>query len=83
MSIRLDRVRIFTYINDMQTVSELNTFRKSALSADMSDDEITALITELAKNPDAGDEIAGTGGCRKLRFALKSNTRVRAAARVS
>jgi hypothetical protein len=59
----------------MQTVSELNSFRKSALSADMLDDEITALINYLAKNPDAGDEITGTGGCRKLRFALKSNNK--------
>jgi hypothetical protein len=59
----------------MQTVSELISFRKSATAAGMTDDEIAALITYLAKNPDAGDEIQGTGGCRKLRFAVSANNK--------
>lgn len=33
----------------------------------MTEDEITRLIDFLAANPSAGDEIAGTGGCRKVR----------------
>ena len=59
----------------MQTVSELQTFRKSALAAGMTDEEITALVAYLAKNPEAGDEIKGTGGCRKLRFAISANNK--------
>ena len=35
----------------------------------MADAEVDNLINYLAENPTAGDEIAGTGGCRKLRFA--------------
>lgn len=35
----------------------------------MSDKEIARLVGYLAANPDAGDEIKGTGGCRKLRVA--------------
>jgi hypothetical protein len=35
----------------------------------MSEDEIDSLVTYLSENPTAGDEISGTGGCRKLRFA--------------
>ena len=35
----------------------------------MADDEVESLITYLAENPQAGDEIPGTGGCRKVRVA--------------
>lgn len=35
----------------------------------MSEGEIASLITYLAMNPMAGDEMAGTGGCRKVRWA--------------
>ena len=35
----------------------------------MSEDEIDNLIDFLAVNPTAGVEIAGTGGCRKVRLA--------------
>jgi len=35
----------------------------------MSDGEIEQLVDYLAENPMAGDEMAGTGGCRKLRVA--------------
>ena len=37
--------------------------------AGLSKDEIEALTLQLAANPTAGDEIVGTGGCRKLRLA--------------
>lgn len=37
----------------------------------MSESEMSAVVIYLAKHPDAGDEIKGTGGCRKLRFAGK------------
>lgn len=35
----------------------------------MSADEVEAVVSFIAENPKAGDEIAGTGGCRKVRFA--------------
>ena len=35
----------------------------------MSEDDIADLVTYLAANPDAGDLMAGTGGCRKLRWS--------------
>lgn len=34
----------------------------------MTEDEITDLVEYLAENPLAGDEWAGTGGCRKVRI---------------
>jgi len=53
----------------MQAVCETHAFRRAAVSAGMSEDDIAALVSYLAENPDAGDVIAGTGGCRKLRWA--------------
>jgi hypothetical protein len=53
----------------MHTVAELHTFRRAAAEAGMSPEELSDLVTFLAENPTAGDEIAGTGGCRKLRLA--------------
>ena len=37
----------------------------------LADDERTALVDYLAHNPDAGDLIQGTGGLRKLRWAIE------------
>jgi hypothetical protein len=33
--------------------------------------ELFELMQKLARSPDAGDVIPGSGGCRKLRFAAK------------
>ncbi|WP_345771104.1 hypothetical protein [Brucella intermedia] len=46
----------------MQTVAELRTFRKHAEAAGMSEEDIEELVAYLGENPDAGDEIQGTGG---------------------
>lgn len=35
------------------------------------DDELFSLQSYLATNPDAGDVIPGSGGCRKLRWAVR------------
>ena len=59
----------------MQTVAELKSFRKAAQTAGMSDEDIQELIDHLAANPDAGDEMEGTGGCRKLRWAIRGNNK--------
>lgn len=53
----------------MHTVCELHSFRRAADQAGMTEDEVRRLIDYLARNPLAGGEMAGTGGCRKLRWA--------------
>lgn len=35
----------------------------------MSASEISDVVTVIARTPDAGDEIPGSGGCRKVRVA--------------
>ena len=52
----------------MQTVAETPTFTRQA-DKFLSEDDRRELIDHLAGNPLAGDEIRGTGGVRKLRFA--------------
>ncbi len=53
----------------MHTVCELKTFRRDALDAGMTQEDIDGLVEFLSLAPAAGDEIPGTGGCRKLRVA--------------
>ena len=53
----------------MHTVCELHTFRRASKDVGMTDDEVNSLISFLSENPDAGDEIKGTGGCRKIRVS--------------
>ena len=55
----------------MQTVVETGEFLRAAKKMGMDDAERSELISYLADNPEAGDEISGTGGMRKLRFAAK------------
>jgi len=52
------------------TVAETTAFARRADKL-LSADERADLITFLAENPEAGDEIPGTGGVRKVRFAAK------------
>lgn len=59
----------------MHTVTELKSFRKAAERAEMSDADIERLVDYLADNPEAGDEMVGTGGCRKVRFAIEGNNK--------
>jgi len=56
------------YVPRMQTVAETPTFTRQADKL-FSEGERRELIDHLAENPLAGDEIPGTGGVRKLRFA--------------
>lgn len=53
----------------MHTVCETHSFRRAADGAGMSQEEVESLITYLSANPTAGEEMPGTGGCRKLRVA--------------
>ena len=59
----------------MHTVTGLNSFRCAATKAGMSDCDIADLVNYLSENPEAGDEISGTGGCRKVRFAISGNNK--------
>ena len=56
----------------MHTVAENRSFQRQAMAAGMSEAEIQDLVSYLAMNPLAGDEMAGTGGCRKVRVAGRS-----------
>lgn len=53
----------------MLTVIETGPFIRAA-SGLFDDDERMELISYLASNPYAGDEIRGSGGVRKVRFAF-------------
>ncbi len=52
----------------MHTVCETKAFERDAADAGMAENEKDDLISYLSLNPTAGDEIQGTGGCRKLRI---------------
>lgn len=52
----------------MQTVAEIPIFTRQTEKL-FREDEKRELIDFLADNPLAGDEIPGTGGVRKVRFA--------------
>ncbi len=53
----------------MHCVSQTPAFVRAAADAGMSEEEVESLVDYLAANPMAGDEIQGTGGCRKVRWA--------------
>lgn len=55
----------------MQTVIETPSFLRDAKFAGLSDEERTWIVDFIAYDPDAGDEIKGTGGARKIRFSGK------------
>jgi len=55
----------------MHLVVESIDFRTQARRAGMSQDEMDHLISYLAANPAAGNQIVGTGGARKVRFARR------------
>lgn len=53
----------------MHTVALTKAFDRAAKDAGMTEDEVDQLVDYLAENPTAGDEISGSGGCRKVRVA--------------
>ena len=60
-----------TYFRFMQsvpiTVAETQMFERAAAKI-WSEDERLVLVDYMARNPDSGDVIPGTGGLRKLRW---------------
>lgn len=55
----------------MQTVVETQSYLRDAKATGLTDDERWRIVDFVAANPDAGNEIKGTGGARKVRFAGK------------
>lgn len=53
----------------MRTVIETATYSKIADSF-WNEEERGAFAAFIAANPDAGDVIPGSGGCRKIRWSL-------------
>ncbi len=52
------------------TVVEMPEFRRQVAAALLNEEEILDLVTRIAKDPKAGEVVTGTGGVRKLRFAV-------------
>ena len=53
----------------MHTVVETPSYLADAKAAGLTERERVAVVEMLADRPEAGDEIAGTGGARKVRVA--------------
>jgi hypothetical protein len=53
----------------LQAVAELPQFIRDAKAAGLSEGERTAIVDAVAADPLRGDEIRGSGGVRKVRFA--------------
>jgi len=53
----------------MHTVVETPEYLSAAKNAKMTDAEREDAVDFLAANPEAGDIMPGTGGCRKVRIA--------------
>jgi hypothetical protein len=53
----------------LQTVVETPTFLRRSKECGVTDDERAAIVDLVATDPKCGDEMPGTGGARKLRFA--------------
>jgi hypothetical protein len=49
------------------TVAEVDPFAATADRAGLAEEERNAVVDFVARNPEAGDLIPGTGGLRKLR----------------
>ena len=53
----------------MQSVVETREFLRRSRECGVSDDERAEMVGYIATHPTAGDEMPGTGGARKIRFA--------------
>ena len=53
----------------LHVVAELPQFVRDAKAAGLSENERTAIVTTIARSPLTGDEVRGSGGVRKVRFA--------------
>jgi len=55
----------------VHTVIETHAFERGAKDVGLTEEEVHQITVFLSQNPMAGDVMKGTGGARKLRFALK------------
>lgn len=55
----------------MHAVVQLPTFLADAKAAGVEEDELAEIAATIARDPQAGDVIPGTGGARKIRIAAK------------
>jgi len=62
----------------MHTVVETPAFLRRARECSIPDREREAMVDFLAAHPNAGDEMPGTGGARKVRFARPGEASVAA-----
>jgi hypothetical protein len=53
----------------MQAVIETSEFLRRAKECGVTEDERAEMVNFIAANPTAGNEVKGTGGARKVRFA--------------
>jgi hypothetical protein len=53
----------------VHTVVETRAYLAAAKTEGMTVDERAAVVNTIAANPEAGDLIVGSGGCRKVRIA--------------
>lgn len=58
----------------MHTIVELESFSKEAKKL-LTSQEIDSIINFLSSRPKSGEVIQGTGGVRKLRWALESRSK--------
>jgi hypothetical protein len=59
----------------MHTVVETPSYLADAKAVGLTEGEREAVVEMLANHPDAGDEIGGTGGARKVRVAGRGKER--------
>lgn len=59
----------------MQTVVELSTFIRASQREGLSEAERQAVVDLIASDPETGDVMEGTGGCRKARIAGRGKGR--------
>jgi mRNA-degrading endonuclease RelE of RelBE toxin-antitoxin system len=57
------------YIAGVHVVVESPEFAADAKAAGLVDEDVQRIIDHLARRPEAGAVIPGTGGARKVRFA--------------
>jgi hypothetical protein len=55
----------------MHTVVETPSYLADARAAGLTEGERDAVVEMIANHPEAGDEIGGTGGARKVRVASR------------
>jgi len=53
----------------LHTVAETSQFVRDAAGLGLSADEVRVIVDAVARDPARGDEVQGSGGVRKVRFA--------------